>query len=145
MFDPVLYRARRQALALAMPDTFILLLGNEESPIDFRANAYPFRQDGCFRYFFGLDRPGLAGLIDTATGEEWLFGDDPGIDATIWLGPQPSLAQQAESVDVARTAPLDMLQPTSTPAPAQCWPMRSWRFARSRRRRRLRRWRLRSR
>jgi hypothetical protein len=33
-------------------------------PMDFRANVQPFRQDSCFRYFFGFDRPGLAGLVD---------------------------------------------------------------------------------
>lgn len=109
MFDPSVYRDRRRALSRAMPGALILLLGNDEAPIDFRANAYPFRQDGCFRYFFGLDRPGLAGLIDTDSDEDWLFGDDPGIDGAIWFGPQPSLAEQAQLVDVADTAPSAIL------------------------------------
>jgi Xaa-Pro aminopeptidase/Xaa-Pro dipeptidase len=104
MFDPSLYRDRRDALKAALPGALILFLGHDEAAMDFRANVYPFRQDSCFRYFFGLDRPGLAGLIDADSGEEWLFGDDPGIDATIWLGETESLAAGAEWVAVRRTA-----------------------------------------
>jgi Xaa-Pro aminopeptidase/Xaa-Pro dipeptidase len=103
MFDPTVYRARRQKLRAALPGALILILGNDEVPMDFRANVYPFRQDGCFRYFFGIDRPGLAGLIDAETGEDWIYGDDPGIDATIWLGPAPSIAAAAEAVGISRT------------------------------------------
>jgi Xaa-Pro aminopeptidase/Xaa-Pro dipeptidase len=105
MFDPSVYRARRLALKAALPDTLILFLGHDEMPMDFRANVYPFRQDSCFRYFFGLDRPGLAGLIDASTGEDWLFGDDPGIDATIWLGETEPLAAAGERVAISGTAP----------------------------------------
>jgi Xaa-Pro aminopeptidase/Xaa-Pro dipeptidase len=103
MFEPTVYSRRRDALRAAMPGTLILFLGHDETPMDFRANVYPFRQDSCFRYFFGLDRPGLAGLIDADAGEDWLFGDDPGIDGTIWLGETESLAAAAERVAVRRT------------------------------------------
>ncbi len=105
MFEPSSYRDRRQALRIALPGALILLPGHDEAPMDFRANVYPFRQDSCFRYFFGLDRPGLVGLIDAETGEDWLFGDDPGIDATIWLGETERLAAAAERVAVRHTAP----------------------------------------
>jgi Xaa-Pro aminopeptidase/Xaa-Pro dipeptidase len=104
MFDTALYRDRRRALKAALPGALILFLGHDEAAMDFRANVYPFRQDSCFRYFFGLDRPGLAGLIDADSGEDWLFGDDPGIDATIWLGETESLAAGAERVAVRHTA-----------------------------------------
>ncbi|MES2055012.1 MAG: aminopeptidase P family protein [Pseudomonadota bacterium] len=103
MFDPSIYRERRRVLMTALPGALILFLGNDEAPMDFRANVYPFRQDGCFRYYFGLDRPALAGLIDADSGEAWLFGDDPGIDATIWLGAVEPLASLAQRVAVART------------------------------------------
>jgi Xaa-Pro aminopeptidase/Xaa-Pro dipeptidase len=109
MFDPAMYRARRRALAAALPGALILLPGHEDAPINFRANAYPFRQDGSFRYFFGLDRPGLAGLIDADSGEALLFGDDAGIDAAIWTGAQPALAEQAGQVGVALTGTRRML------------------------------------
>ena len=105
MFDPLVYRDRRQALKAALPGALILFLGHDEMPMDFRTNVYPFRQDSCFRYFFGLDRPGLAGLIDADSGEDWLFGDDPGIDATIWLGETETVAVGAERVAVLNTAP----------------------------------------
>lgn len=103
MFDPSIYRSRRHALKAAVPGALILFLGHDEAAMDFRANVYPFRQDSCFRYFFGLDRPGLAGIVDADSGEEWLFGDDPGIDATIWLGETESLAAAADRVAVHRT------------------------------------------
>lgn len=109
MFHPSVYQARRDALRAALPGSIILFLGHDEVPMDFRANVYPFRQDSCFRYFFGLDRPGLAGLIDVDSGEDVLFGDDPGIDATIWLGEVEKLAAAAERVAVARTASRAML------------------------------------
>src|ERR1700748_3373585 len=109
MFDPAIYQARRRALAAALPGALILLPGHGEAPINFRANAYPFRQDGSFRYFFGLDRPGLAGLIDADSGDEALFGEDIGIDAAVWIGAQPTLAMLAEQVGVARTGSPGML------------------------------------
>ena len=91
-------------LKAALPGALILFLGHDEMPMDFRANVYPFRQDSCFRYFFGLARPGLAGLLDADNGEDWLFGDDPGIDATIWLGETESVAAAGERVAISRTA-----------------------------------------
>jgi hypothetical protein len=103
MFESDVYQTRRQALAAELPGSLILLPGNEEAPIDFRANVYPFHQDGSFRYFFGIDRPGLTGLIDGDSGEHWLFGNEPTIQDTIWLGVQPSLAEQAEAAGVALT------------------------------------------
>ena len=32
--------------------------------MNYTANNYPFRQDSSFLYYFGLDMPGLAGMID---------------------------------------------------------------------------------
>lgn len=109
MFDPALYTARRSALIAALqnrqPGALVLILGNEDAPMNFRANSYAFRQDGSFRYFFGLNEPGLAGLIDLCAGEATLFGDDVGVDAAVWLGAQPPFAAQAERAGVTRTAP----------------------------------------
>jgi Xaa-Pro aminopeptidase len=42
----------------------VLFLGNEESPMNYPANTYPFRQDSSFLYFFGLNTPGLAAVVD---------------------------------------------------------------------------------
>ncbi len=93
MFDSRIYRARRVALAAAMPGGLLLFPGHDEAPTNFRSNVYPFVQDGCFSYFFGISRPGLVGLIDVDNGRSELFGEDGTIDTTIWMGAQPTLAE----------------------------------------------------
>ena len=64
-------------------------------------NHYPFRQDSTFRYFFGLNQPGLAGLIDVDKDQVILFGDDLTMDDIVWTGPQPAMAELAASVGVS--------------------------------------------
>jgi Xaa-Pro aminopeptidase len=98
LFPPDLYRQRRTALARALPGALIVLPGNAGMPMDFAHNHHAFVQDGCFRYFFGLDRPDLVGLIDGATGESHVYGDDGGLDSAIWLGPVPRLVELALQV-----------------------------------------------
>ena len=63
--------------------------------MNYRDNLYPFRQDSSFLYFFGLDRPGLAVLIDIDNDRETIYGRELTLDEIVWTGPQPSLAEQA--------------------------------------------------
>ncbi len=110
MFPAETYSARRAELrARITRGGLILLPGNAESPANYPNNTYHFRQDSTFLYFFGLNIPGLAGLLDTETGEEMLFGDDFTMDDIIWMGPQPSVAELGASVGVASTAPVAKL------------------------------------
>src|SRR5882757_6785777 len=95
MFDQTTYVARRAKLKKQVGKGLILLLGNEDSSMNYRDNLYPFRQDSSFLYFFGLDKPGLAGLIDIDNDKEIVFGHDLTMDEIVWTGPQPSLAEQA--------------------------------------------------
>jgi Xaa-Pro aminopeptidase len=88
----------------------ILFLGNDESPMNYTDNQYPFRQDSSFLYFFGLDSPGLAAVIDVDEGTECLFGNDLTVDDIVWTGPQPTLAERRGEVGVGQSAPLDQLQ-----------------------------------
>ncbi len=88
-----------------MDSGLILLLGHDLSPMNCEANAYPFRQDSSFLYFFGLDDPSLAAVIDIETGAECLFGDDLTVEEIVWTGPQPPLSEKADRVGVARTGP----------------------------------------
>jgi Xaa-Pro aminopeptidase len=85
------------------------MLGHTESPINYPNNAYAFRQDSSFLYYFGLALPDLAGVIDTDSGEDMLFGDDFTVSDIIWMGPQPSVVELAAQVGVAKTAPLAAL------------------------------------
>lgn len=83
-----------------------LIPGNEESPMNYLDNSFHFRQDSTFLYFFGLDFPGLAGIIDFDSGEDYIFGDDVDIDDIIWMGPQQKIEEKALRSGVTRTAPV---------------------------------------
>ena len=98
MFSAHTYTQRRKRLADRLTNGLILLPGNGEAPMNYRGNAYPFRQDSTFRYFAGLNRPDLLLTIDAETGESLLYGDEATLDNTIWMGEQPSLAELARQV-----------------------------------------------
>jgi Xaa-Pro aminopeptidase len=85
-------------------------LGNEESPMNYPDNHYPFRQDSSFLYFLGLDYPGLVAVIDIDQGKECVFGNDLTVDDIIWTGPQPALHERCEKVGIYETAPFDQAQ-----------------------------------
>ena len=76
MFDAQIYLERRKRLSGLVGSGILLLLGNEESPMNYRDNAYPFRQDSSLLYFFGIDLPGCAALIDLDEGRTVVFADD---------------------------------------------------------------------
>ena len=103
-FNRQTYQNRRAALKSKMKEGVVLLLGNVDVPMNYRANTYHFRQDSSFLYFFGIDQQGLAAVIDLESGTETLFGDDVTIDDIIWMGPQPLLKETAETVGVSNTA-----------------------------------------
>lgn len=106
MFDSGIYKSRRDKLRQQLGSGIALFLGNDESPMNYPANPYHFRQDSSFLYFFGLDSPGLAGVINVDEGRDTIFGDDVDIDDIIWMGDQPLLRDRALSVAVNSTQPL---------------------------------------
>jgi len=110
MFDANTYRQRRNRLRKELGSGCVLLLGNEESPMNYTANPFHFRQDSSFLYFFGLDHPGLAGIIDADEGKDIVFGDDVTIEDIIWMGSQPLLKDRALEVGVDETMPLGKLE-----------------------------------
>ena len=94
--SPTTYTERRRRLAELVDTGLIVLPGNQEAPMNYAGNPYPFRQDSSFRYFTGLTRPGLLLTIDAETGESILYGDDATLDDAIWMGEQPSMAELGE-------------------------------------------------
>jgi len=112
MFNPKTYIQRRTLLKKAVKSGLILFLGNEESPMNYPANTYPFRQDSTFLYFFGLDSPGLAAIIDIDAGTDTVFGDDITIEDVIWMGEQAKLKERAAAAGVFMTAPFSHLEGT---------------------------------
>lgn len=109
MFDKITYINRRGALKTKGLSGLGLILGNNESPMNYRDNTYHYRQDSSFLYFFGLDFPGLAGVIDFDSGEEFIFGNDVDIEDIIWMGPQVPLKDNAAKVGIEKTAPFAKL------------------------------------
>ncbi|MDP2887740.1 MAG: aminopeptidase P family protein [Bacteroidota bacterium] len=110
MFNRETYIARRLQLKQKISDGIILLLGNVDSPMNYADNTYYFRQDSSFLYFFGLDFQKLAGVIDTESGEEIVFGDDVEIEDIIWMGPQIALKEKAEKAGISKTESFKNLQ-----------------------------------
>jgi Xaa-Pro aminopeptidase len=109
MFKSDVYVKRRETLRGKMKSGMALFLGNEESPMNYPANTYHFRQDSDFLYFFGLDVPGFAGLMDFDTGKDRIFGNDFDIDDIIWMGPQPTVKELALKCGISETAPMNSL------------------------------------
>ena len=109
MFEKNIYVNRRNKLKEKSLKGVALFLGNIDSPMNYEGNTFPFRQDSSFLYFFGLDFPGLAGVIDLDSGEEYLFGDDVDIDDIIWMGPQVPLTENAGKVGVQNSAAFSKL------------------------------------
>lgn len=106
MFDPHVYTARRQKLREALGSGLALFIGNIDSPMNYPANAYKFRQDSSFLYFFGLDMPNLIGLMDLDEGKDYIYGNDVEIDDIIWMGPQLSMAENAAKAGIGNTSTL---------------------------------------
>lgn len=101
--------ARRQALSRLVESGLVLLFGNNDSPANYPSNAYKFRQDSAFLYFFGQHRDGLVGVIDVDQHTETLVGNEIDIDDIVWFGSVKSVSAMAEECDVGATAPMSSL------------------------------------
>ncbi len=86
-----------------------MFLGNKYVPYNYPANPYKFRQDSSFRYFFGLNISGYAGVMDFDSGEDIIFANDIDIEDIIWMGNQPAVKELASKVGVEKTMPFDKL------------------------------------
>ena len=113
MFSPEVYISRRRVLveqmASKMPEGrrgIAIFAGNVDAAVNYRGNDYKFRQDSNFLYYWGVDEPWFAAVLDLDTADECLYGNDVDIDDIIWMGPQPSVASKGAAVGCARTLPL---------------------------------------
>ena len=103
------YISRRKILMKKVPKSKMFLLGNTYSPMNYKDNHYPFRQDSTFLYFLGINLPDLCAVVDSHTGETTLYGDDHTIDMIIWTGNQPSLKELGERCGITQVKPLSAL------------------------------------
>jgi Xaa-Pro aminopeptidase len=110
MFNAKTYKERRERLRNQVSSGLILFLGNDESPMNYLDNPFPFRQDSSFLYFFGLSYPGLVGVIDIDEDKDIILGTDLTVEDIVWMGTQPSLAQKCAKAGVKETMPLDELK-----------------------------------
>jgi Xaa-Pro aminopeptidase len=110
MFAKSTYIERRSLLKKLVGDGLIVIFGNNDAPSNYPANAYKFRQDSSFLYYFGQHREGLVGVIDVDNDKEWLIGDDIDINDIIWTGFVPSVSDLGAEVGVANSAPMSSLK-----------------------------------
>ncbi|MEE4261578.1 MAG: aminopeptidase P family protein [Desulfobacteraceae bacterium] len=110
MFSAHVYTERRYRLKKDLKSGILLFLGNEESPINYPDNTYAFRQDSSFLYFWGLDLPGLAAIIDIDADRDILFGQDLTLTERVWTGPQPALTEHGLKSGVHDVAAVDCLE-----------------------------------
>ena len=107
MFSKETYIRRRNELKKLVNDGIIILFGNNESPMNYPANAYyPHRQDSSFIYYFGQHREGLVGVIDIDNNRETLVGDDIDVVDIVWYGSVDSVSDLAAQVGVDNTLPM---------------------------------------
>jgi len=106
MFKKETYINRRKQLKKQFNTGILLFLGNEENGMNYEDNTYPFRQDSSFLYYFGLDYPGLFGVIDLDENKDYIFGDDLTIDHIVWMGSQPTIKERSEKAGIKNTGQL---------------------------------------
>jgi Xaa-Pro aminopeptidase len=109
MFKKEVYTDRRTKLRNEIKSGIALFLGNVDAAFNYPANQYHFRQDSHFLYFFGLQNPGFAGIIDFDNNKDYIFGNDFDIDDVIWMGVQPKVTNLAAKAGIENTAPYNEL------------------------------------
>lgn len=110
LFAKSTYIHRRALLKQKVGSGLVLIFGNNEAPCNYPNNAYKFRQDSSFLYFFGQHREGLVGVIDIDNDKEYLVGNDIDIEDIIWTGFVPSVHDLAEEAGIANSLPMSALQ-----------------------------------
>ncbi|MBQ4201210.1 MAG: aminopeptidase P N-terminal domain-containing protein, partial [Bacteroidales bacterium] len=73
----------------------VVFIGNVDSAAQYRDNGYKWRQDSNWLYFYGIDEPRFAAIMDLESGSDTVYADDYDIDDIIWTGPMPTVASLA--------------------------------------------------
>lgn len=98
LFSAETYRNRRKLLKEKVGSGLVLILANEDSPMNYADNMLRYRQDSNFLYFFGLSLPQIACVIDIDNDLSIMFGDDPSMEAIVWTGPVDSIGDLSAAV-----------------------------------------------
>ena len=105
MFSKETYIQRRAELKKQVGSGVLLFLGNDDMGLNYEDNAYRYRQDSSFLYYFGISNAGLSAIIDIDEDREIIFGDELSIDMIVWTGILPTLHAQALEVGISDTRP----------------------------------------
>jgi len=106
MFKSTVYTSRRQTLAQKLETGIALFFSNDESPMNYPANTFHYRQDSTFLYYFGLKQSGLVAVIDADIDQEIIFGDELTLDDVIWMGSQKTLKIRCTETGISDVRPL---------------------------------------
>ena len=111
MAERTKYAERRRVLRENMrgESGIVVLLGNVDAPAQYRDNCYKWRQDSTWLYYFGIDEPRFAAVLDLESGQETVYADDYSIDDIVWTGPMPTVQSLAEGAGVAQSEPYSKL------------------------------------
>ncbi len=101
MFSAKTYIERRNELKKKFKKGILLFLGNEEAPMNYAGNTYHYRQDSTFLYYWGLNQPTVAALVNIDKNEEIIFGDDRSVDDIVWMGFDESIHEKAKKVGIS--------------------------------------------
>jgi len=114
MFSKETYIERRKKLKEELKKEkksgLILIPGNSEASMDFLDNTYDFKQDSSFRYYFGIDRADMFGLLNIDNNKDYIFGYDYTISDMIWMGPQDSLKNESINFGIENTGSYEDLK-----------------------------------
>ena len=110
MFDKQVYIDRRNELKKNFKNGILLFPGNDEAALNYPGNTYKFRQDSSFLYYFGIDIPNMFGIIDLDDNKDYLFGYEFTVEDTVWMGPQPKIAELASLVGIENHESIDKLE-----------------------------------
>ncbi|WP_316789727.1 aminopeptidase P family protein [Pedobacter frigoris] len=110
MFQKIEYVKRRALLSTTLGSGIVLFMGNTESPMNFLHNTYHFRQDSTFLYYFGIQQPELAAVVDIENDKVIVFGDEMNIDDIVWMGRQKTLQEKVYDSGLTEVLPLSALE-----------------------------------
>lgn len=103
MFSSKTYIERRNELKKILKKGIMFFPGAVDTPMNYRSNTYKFRQDSTFLYYFGIDAPNLAAIIDVENNREIIFGNDRDIDDIVWMGQEKPIAERSLDVGITET------------------------------------------
>ncbi len=110
IFTKEVYKQRRKKLRNFIGNGLLIINGNDLSPMNCLHNVYPFVQDSTFLYYFGIEKEGLIGIIDSDNDIDYIIGQNQSIDNIIWEGTIPSLKDYSAKIGTDKILEINQLE-----------------------------------